>query len=49
MTGQSLGLLALFLGVTLLCVKPLGLYMANVMDGRPIWPVRLLRRFEALI
>ena len=38
MTGQSLGLLALYLAVALLCVKPLGLYMANVMEGRPIWP-----------
>jgi len=27
-------LLALFFGVLLLCVKPLGLYIANVMDGR---------------
>jgi K+-transporting ATPase ATPase A chain len=49
MTGQSLGLLALFLGVALLCVKPLGLYMANVMEGRPIWPVRAGARLEALI
>jgi K+-transporting ATPase ATPase A chain len=49
MTGQSLGLLALYLGVTLLCVKPLGLYVANVMEGRPIWPVRAGRRLEALI
>jgi potassium-transporting ATPase potassium-binding subunit len=49
MTGQSLGLLALYLAVTLLCVKPLGLYMANVMEGRPIWPVRAGARLEALI
>jgi len=49
MTGQSLGLLALYLGVALLCVKPLGLYMANVMEGRPIWPLRAGARFEALI
>jgi potassium-transporting ATPase potassium-binding subunit len=49
MTGQSLGLLALFLAVTLLCVKPLGLYMAHVMEGRPIWPVRAGARLEALI
>ena len=49
MTGQSLGLLALYLAVTLLCVKPLGLYMASVMEGRPIWPVRAGARLEALI
>ena len=49
MTGQSLGLLALFLAVALLCVKPLGLYMANVMEGRPIWPLRVGARLEALI
>jgi len=47
MTPASMGLIALFLGVLLLCVKPLGLYMANVMEGRPIWPLRLAARFEA--
>ncbi|MHB8812367.1 MAG: potassium-transporting ATPase subunit KdpA [Steroidobacteraceae bacterium] len=47
--GQSLGLLALYLAVALICVKPLGLYMANVMEGRPIWPVRAGARLEALI
>jgi K+-transporting ATPase ATPase A chain len=49
MTGQSLGLLALYLAVALLCVKPLGLYMANVLEGRPIWPVRAGRGLERLI
>jgi potassium-transporting ATPase potassium-binding subunit len=49
MTGQSLGLLALYLVATLLCVKPLGLYMANVMEGRPIWPLRAGARLEALV
>jgi K+-transporting ATPase ATPase A chain len=49
MTGQSLALLALYLGAALLLVKPLGLYMANVMEGRPIWPLRAGARFEALI
>jgi potassium-transporting ATPase potassium-binding subunit len=49
MTGQSLGLLALYLAVALLGVKPLGLYMANVMEGRPIWPVRAGARLEAVI
>ncbi|MBS0377579.1 MAG: potassium-transporting ATPase subunit KdpA [Proteobacteria bacterium] len=32
---------AAFLGLILACVKPLGLYIANVMEGRPIWPLRL--------
>ncbi len=49
MTGQSVGLLALYLAVALLCVKPLGLYMANVMEGRPIWPARAGAGVERLI
>ena len=49
MTPAFMALIALFLGVLLLCVKPLGLYMANVMEGRPIWPLRLGARFEAVI
>ncbi|HEY6514777.1 MAG TPA: potassium-transporting ATPase subunit KdpA [Steroidobacteraceae bacterium] len=49
MTGQSVGLLALYLVVALSCVKPLGLYMANVMEGRPIWALRAGRGVEALI
>jgi K+-transporting ATPase ATPase A chain len=48
MTPASMALIALFLGVLLLCVKPFGLYMANVMEGRPIWPLRLGARFEAV-
>jgi K+-transporting ATPase ATPase A chain len=47
--GQSLGLLALYLVVALACVKPLGLYMAKVMEGRPIWALRAGRGVEALI
>ncbi len=49
MTGESWGLLALFLGVTLLCVKPLGLYMAKVAEGAPIWPLRVGGALERLI
>jgi K+-transporting ATPase ATPase A chain len=49
MTGESWGLLALFLGVALLCVKPLGLYIANVMEGAPIWPLRAGSALERLI
>jgi potassium-transporting ATPase potassium-binding subunit len=49
MNGQSLGLLALYLAIALLCVKPLGLYMANVLEGRPIWPLRAGAGLERLI
>jgi K+-transporting ATPase ATPase A chain len=41
MTPASMALIAIFLLVTLLCVKPMGLYIANVMEGRPIWPLRV--------
>ena len=40
MTGAGLTLFAVFLLLVLAAVKPLGLYMANVFEGRPIWPVR---------
>ncbi len=33
MTASTMTLLVVYLGVVLLCVKPLGLYMAHVMDG----------------
>jgi K+-transporting ATPase ATPase A chain len=41
MTAATLALIAVYLGITLLLVKPLGLYMAHVMEGRPIWPLRI--------
>ncbi|HTT38973.1 MAG TPA: potassium-transporting ATPase subunit KdpA [Burkholderiales bacterium] len=40
MTAASQILVIVYLGVALVLVKPLGLYMANVMEGRPIWPLR---------
>src|SRR5215469_6979336 len=49
MTAPSLALITALMIVILLCVKPLGLYMANVMEGKPIWPVRAGARLEALI
>jgi K+-transporting ATPase ATPase A chain len=49
MTSASIALDVAFLVVLLLCVKPLGLYMANVMEGRPIWPLRAGRQVEQLI
>jgi K+-transporting ATPase ATPase A chain len=49
MTPVNLALIAVFLAVALLCVKPLGLYIANVMEGRPIWALRAGARLEGLI
>jgi potassium-transporting ATPase potassium-binding subunit len=40
MTTAALTLVVVFLLLLLACVKPLGLYMANVFDGRAIWPLR---------
>jgi len=45
MTSASLALIAVFLVVVLLCVKPVGVYITNVMEGRPIWPLRFGRSF----
>src|SRR6202044_1798088 len=42
-------LLGLFLAVLVLCTKPLGSYIADVMEGRPNFALRLGGRFEALI
>ncbi len=39
-------LIGVFLLLVLACVKPLGLYMANVFAGRPIWPLRAGAPFE---
>jgi len=41
MTAASQALIVVYLAAALLCVKPLGLYMANVFEGRPIWPLRV--------
>jgi potassium-transporting ATPase potassium-binding subunit len=49
MASGSLALIVVFLAVVLICVKPLGLYMAQVMEGRPIWPLRLGAPLERLI
>jgi potassium-transporting ATPase potassium-binding subunit len=42
-------MLLVVLGLALLCVKPLGRYMADVMEGRPGFARRLGGRFEALV
>jgi K+-transporting ATPase ATPase A chain len=49
MTAASLALFAIFLAVVLLFTKPLGIYIANVMEGRPIWPLRLGAGIEGFI
>ncbi|MCC6297422.1 MAG: potassium-transporting ATPase subunit KdpA [Pseudomonadales bacterium] len=46
MTGQSWGLLALYLAALLATVKPLGLYLTKIMEA-PRW--RPLARFEAAV
>jgi K+-transporting ATPase ATPase A chain len=42
-------LAALILGVVILCAKPLGAYIADVMEGRPILALRIGGRLERLI
>ena len=41
--------IAIFFALILLCAKPLGLYIANVMDGRRTWLTPVLRPLETLI
>ncbi|MBV8146972.1 MAG: potassium-transporting ATPase subunit KdpA [Gammaproteobacteria bacterium] len=49
MTGPALSLYLGFLLLVLGAVKPLGLYMAHVFEGRPIWPLRLAGPLERAI
>src|SRR5215831_14778350 len=49
MTGAGLALFAVFLLLVLAAVKPLGLYMAHVFEGRPIWAVRAGAPLERVI
>lgn len=46
MTRASLALCAILLIVMLTLVKPLGSYMAEVMEGRPLRPLRFMRPLE---
>jgi len=46
MTTGTIALYGGFLLIVLACVKPLGLYMASVFEGVPIWPLRMGARFE---
>ena len=49
MTPGSIAFITVFLLLLLVTVKPFGLYMANVLEGHDIWPLRAGARFEALI
>ena len=49
MTPVSIAFITVFFLLLLITVKPFGLYMANVMEGRPIWPLRVGARFEQFI
>jgi K+-transporting ATPase ATPase A chain len=49
MTGAGVTLFVVFLLLVLAGVKPLGLYMANVFEGRAIWPVRVGAPLERAI
>jgi K+-transporting ATPase ATPase A chain len=49
MTGAAITLFVGFLLLVIAAVKPLGLYMANVFEGRPLWPVRLGAPLERAI
>jgi potassium-transporting ATPase potassium-binding subunit len=49
MTPASLALFAVLLLVVLVLVKPLGAYMADVMEGRPMWALRIGRPLENVI
>src|SRR5450759_3584492 len=42
-------LLVAFLGILVLCVKPLGSYIADVMEGRPNFALRAGARIEGLL
>ncbi len=46
MSAADLGQILLYFGVLLLCVKPLGTYMAAIYEGRTPGPARWLRPLE---
>ncbi len=49
MTIEAIALGVLLLGVVMLCAKPLGSYIADVMEGKPILAVRMGSRLERAI
>lgn len=48
MTANALLQIAVYLAVLLLCVKPLGSYMARVYEGEPVFLTKLLAPLERL-
>ncbi len=48
MTAATLTFLIVYVGVVLMCVKPLGLYLSHVMAGNRIWPLRAGASLERL-
>src|SRR5690242_16339042 len=46
MSAEAVTLFAVFLLLVLAAVKPLGLYMTHVFDGRRDWPVRAAASLE---
>jgi potassium-transporting ATPase potassium-binding subunit len=48
-TTQFGVVLALFLGVLVLCIKPLGSYIADIMEGRPHFASRIGGRLEGFL
>jgi K+-transporting ATPase ATPase A chain len=49
MTIETVILIVVLFGLALLCVKSLGLYIANVMEGKPIFPLRVGASFESAL
>jgi potassium-transporting ATPase potassium-binding subunit len=49
MTFASLVLIAVFLLLVVACIRPLGIYMANVMEDKPLTVTRICAPFERLI
>lgn len=49
MTIEAVILMVVFFGIVLSCVKPLGTYIAHVMEGKPIFPLRVGQPLELAI
>lgn len=49
MTAHAWMILAVYFGVLLVLARPLGIYIANVMEGRSQWALRIGGKFESLI
>ncbi len=49
MTAATITLVIVYLGVLLVCIKPMGLYMSHVMAGTPILPLRIGAPLERVV